>query len=102
MNRDASPTVRSAPRPAAVREWLSRWDAPMPFQTWRPFPEDAIVCVEGPDGERNTGPVTKFWWGYEQDMGRISDGVIVRARRLDRPLEDRTEQGEATQHTGET
>lgn len=32
-----------------MSEWMSRADAPMPFQNWHPFPQEAIVQVSGYD-----------------------------------------------------
>lgn len=65
-------------------EWLYRVDAAFPFQTWRPFPPEAIVQIGGfnlNDGSK-IGPASSFWWGYEREN---LEGVIRRARRLDRP-----------------
>lgn len=75
-----------------MTEWLNRRDhASMPFQAWEPFPPDAIVQIKNVYGQSSIGPATAFWWGYEQEMGEIGDGVIIQARRLDRPRHgDRT------------
>ena len=64
-------------------EWTYRWrDAPMPYQTWAPFPPDDIVQVVNVDGEDCIGPASLFWWGWEHGN---REGVILKARRLDRP-----------------
>ena len=70
-----------------MARWLTRRDdAPFPFQNWTPFPPEAIVQVRGRNGSRIA--VSKdLWWGYAEEMGDTSDGVILRARRLDRPKE---------------
>ena len=70
---------------ASERGWLLRNDARMPFQEWRPFPPEAIVQVKNAWGDSRIGPASSFWWGYEQEMGAIGEGVIYAARRLDRP-----------------
>jgi len=74
--------------------WLCRKDAPMPFQNWSPFPPDAIVQVRSafhPEVSDNIGPAKSFWWGYEQELGRIGEGVIWKARRLDKPVRAKAE-----------
>lgn len=54
----------------------------MPYQTWAPFPPEAIVQIANADGEDRIGPASSFWWGWERGNG---EGVITKARRLDRP-----------------
>ncbi len=69
-------------------KWSKRWDSSMPFQDWKPFPEDAIVQVRScywPDVSDSIGPASSFFWGYEEELGEIGEGVITRARRLDKP-----------------
>ena len=66
-------------------EWMHRRDAAMPYATWRPFPSDAIVQIRNAFGESNIGPAGDFWWGYATELGEISEGVIIAARRLDKP-----------------
>ena len=56
-------------------------DAPLPYQKWQPFPPEAIVQVVDVHDRKVIGPAYRFWWGYEPDF----DGVIVKARRLDKP-----------------
>ena len=71
--------------------WLRRADAPMPYQRWCPFPDNAIVQVRStyhPEIPDAIGPAKSFWWGYEQEFGNTSEGVISRARRLDKPKKD--------------
>lgn len=64
-------------------EWVYRWrDAPMPYQTWAPFPPEAVVQVTNKYGEDRIGPAASFWWGWDQHN---PEGVITKARRLDRP-----------------
>lgn len=64
-------------------EWTYRWrDAPMPYQTWAPFPPEAIVQVANAHGGGSIGPAGSFWWGWEREN---VEGVITKARRLDRP-----------------
>lgn len=66
--------------------WCRRQDSAMPFQTWRAFPDDAIVQIRNAYGDTRIGLAKDFFWGYEEEMGHISEGTIIRARRLDRPL----------------
>jgi hypothetical protein len=61
-----------------------RRHAPMPFQTWMPFPDHAIVQVWNVYGEGKIAQAKDLWWGYEQEMGRTGEGVITRVRRLDK------------------
>lgn len=66
--------------------YLYRWHhASMPYQNWTPFPPHAIVKVMNRYGESKIGPASSFWWGYEEELGETGEGVIVRARRLDKP-----------------
>ena len=62
-------------------EWKHRRDAPYPYQNWLPFPPEAIVQIKNVCGESRIGRSITFWWGYE---GGNHEGVIVKARRLDR------------------
>jgi len=65
-----------------VSEWTYRWrDAPMPYQTWAPFPPDTIVQIANKYGDDKIGPASTFWWGWDRDN---PEGVITKARRLDR------------------
>lgn len=68
-----------------MSEWQHRKNAPFPFQTWRAFPQDAVVQIKNAYGESRVGPAGSFWWGYETELGDIGAGVIVAARRLDKP-----------------
>ena len=52
-----------------------------------PFPAEAIVEIASTHGVTAIGPARKFWWGDEQEVGEIGEGVITRARRLDKPKE---------------
>ncbi len=62
-------------------EYVLRRDAAMPYQTWRPFPDDEIVEVVNVDGEKRVGRASSFWWGYEWERGgNAGEGVIVKAR----------------------
>ncbi len=66
-----------------VTDWTYRWrDAPMPYQTWKPYPAEAIVQIVNAHGDGKIGPAGDFWWGWERGN---SEGVITAARRLDRP-----------------
>ena len=65
--------------------WIYRRDFPMPYQDGCPFPPCAIVQVRNAYGDSQIGPASSFWWGYEVDMGFLAEGVIFKARRLDRP-----------------
>ena len=62
-------------------EWQLRLDALYPYNTWLPFPPEAIVQIKNVYGESRIGRSITFWWGYE---GGNYEGVIVKARRLDR------------------
>ena len=64
---------------------LDRRDASMPFQEWLPFPPEAIVQVWNVFGESRIAQSVDLWWGHEFEMGGTAEGVIVRARRLDKP-----------------
>lgn len=64
---------------------LNRRDSSMPYQTWRAFPPEAIVLVKNAYGDSRIGLAGDMWWGYENDGGCISEGVITKAKRLDRP-----------------
>lgn len=44
--------------------WVSRINAAFPFQTWRPFPPEAIVQIKNCFGDSRIGPADTFWWGY--------------------------------------
>jgi hypothetical protein len=68
---------------------LRRTDAPMPYQTWKPFPDEAIVLVYNAYGDRRIAQCGTLWWGYENEVGAIGEGVITRAKRLDRARETR-------------
>jgi len=72
---------------------LKRNDSPLPFQTWRAFAAQEIVQVWNAYGDSRVGPASDFWWGYEQEMGCTSDGVIIRARRLCRPRSALSQRG---------
>ena len=69
-----------------MQPWLIRFnDAPMPYQTWTAFPPEAIVQVKNAHGDDRIGLAGQYWWGYEVEGSEIGEGVITRARRLDRP-----------------
>ena len=65
--------------------WKRRCDSSFPFQTWKPFPDDAIVLVKNAYDDSRIDLVKNFWWGYERELGQIGEGVIIKAKRLDRP-----------------
>lgn len=62
--------------------WIYRRDSAFPYQWWNAFPPEAVVQVKNCYGESNIGPASSYWWGYERDN---AEGVITKARRLDRP-----------------
>lgn len=65
-------------------KWLARGDATFPYQTWSPFPPEAIVQIAGCDRENTKiGPASSFWWGWAG--GVEAESVIRFARRLDTP-----------------
>lgn len=70
--------------------WAERRNSGMPFQTWKPFPDAAIVQIKNCFGDSRIGPASSFWWGYEEELGSVGEGVIVKARRLDKPKENQT------------
>lgn len=75
-----------------MNEWKNRFqDAFMPYQDWKAFPDEAIVQVRTFYGDSRIGPAKSFWWGYEEEMGAIGEGVIIKARRLDKPLDKRSD-----------
>jgi len=63
---------------------LERRNSSFPFQTWNAFPLEAVVLVKNAYGESKVDLAKNLWWGYEQEMGSVSEGVIVKAKRLDR------------------
>ena len=66
-------------------KFLQRFiDAPLPYQEWRPFPDNAVVQIKGISGDSKIGVVKDFWWGYEEELGSIGEDVIIKARRLDK------------------
>lgn len=73
-----------------MSEMKHRIDAAMPYQEWRPFPPEAIVKVWSYHDHvpASVGPAGKFWWGYEREFGDVGEGVIAKARRLDKPKKD--------------
>lgn len=56
-----------------------------PYQKWEEFPPEAIVLVYNAYGDSKIDYVKNLWWGYENESGQIDEGVIVRAKRLDKP-----------------
>lgn len=62
-----------------------RRDSSFPYQNWRPFPDEAIVKAYNAYGHSQIAPAGSLWWGYEEECGVISEGVIIKARRLDKP-----------------
>lgn len=67
--------------PLMASEWRYRKFSAFPYQTWLPFPPEAIVQVKNMYGESRIGRSITFWWGYEPwNLER----VITKARRLDR------------------
>lgn len=70
-----------------MSEFLQRLNAFMPYQDWRPFPDDAIVQVKNNCGHSTIGLSKDFWWGFEYDFDGVAEGVIMEARRLDRKRE---------------
>ncbi len=77
-----------------MAEWIERRDSSMPFQNWDAFPPEAIVQARSafyPDVADTIGLAKDLWWGYEQEFGEIAEGVIYKARRLDRPRRDKFE-----------
>ena len=69
-------------------EILYRRDAPLPYQTWHPFPPEAIVQVWSyvSSVPPKIAQAKDLWWGYEDCWcDGVNEGVIARARRLDRP-----------------
>lgn len=68
---------------------LHRRDHCMPYQTWQPFPPEAVVKVWShfEDVPPTIDLAKNLWWGYEKEFGEISPGVIAKAARLDRPKE---------------
>lgn len=65
--------------------YVHRRDSAFPFQEWKPFPDEAIVLIKNIHGVKMIGPAGQFWWGYEQYLGQVAEGVIVCAARLDKP-----------------
>ena len=66
-------------------EWKHRRDSALPYQEWLEFDPESIVQVSNAYGDKRIGQAKGFWWGYEQDMGEVSEGTIVKARCLSTP-----------------
>jgi hypothetical protein len=62
-------------------KYLKRHDDSMPYQNWSPFPPQAIVKVYNCHGEWRIAVAKELWWGWSRSD---EEGVIVKARRLDR------------------
>ena len=63
-----------------------RRNSGLPYQNWNAFPPEAIVLVYNYYGDRKIAIAGDLWWGYEEELGDIGEGVIAKAKRLDRPL----------------
>lgn len=69
--------------------WLRYRDSSLPYQDHCPFPDDAIVQARSyfwPEVPDTIALAKHLWWGYESDFGEVGEGVIAKARRLDRSL----------------
>ena len=73
--------------------FLDRRDSGLPFQNWNAFPPEAIVMVKNAYGDCRIDQAKNLWWGYEIECGAIGEGVIVQAKRLDRPRHPTPENG---------
>lgn len=62
--------------------WIRRRDSAMPYQRWCPFHPDALVQVKNAYGETRVDATRNMWWGYETELGDVSDGVIMVARQV--------------------
>jgi hypothetical protein len=71
--------------------FLNRFDSAMPYQKWQPFPDHAIVQIKNTVGDSRIDLSKNLWWGWEKSN---PEGVIVKARRLDRPREVGTRHGQ--------
>ena len=71
-----------------MSEWKYRRDYWLPYQEWREFPSNAIVMVKNAYGDKRIDVVKNLWWGYERELDQIGEGVIIAAKRLDRPKND--------------
>lgn len=67
-----------------MMDYLFRRDSSTPYQAWNVFPPEAIVQVENAFGDSRIAVAGSLWWGYGQELGSLSEGVIVKARRLDK------------------
>jgi NTP pyrophosphatase (non-canonical NTP hydrolase) len=63
-------------------KWLLRKDSSMPYQIWNEFQPEEPVEVMNAYGDVRTGFAKDLWWGYETELGEISEGTITKARRL--------------------
>lgn len=68
-----------------MSEYKFRAMSLMPYQSWKPYPDGAIVLAYNSYDDRVIAQVKDLWWGYEEDMGSVAEGVLVKAKRLDRP-----------------
>ena len=66
-------------------DFIYRSNSSFPFQTWNAFPPEAIVLVYNAYGDGKIDIAKNLWWGYERELGSIGEGVIVKAKRLDKP-----------------
>ena len=114
MNRDASPTVRSAPRDAAVRyrkkpvvieamQWtgdnfaaLDKWMGDGGDLTHRTFPADGRVEIDTLEGVMTASLNDWIIRGVSGEHYPCKPGIFEMTYELADPL-DSTEQGEGTQ-----
>lgn len=68
-----------------MSDWKRRRDSFMPYQEWNAFPPEAIVLVKNAYGDSRIDQAKNLWWGHEEEFGKVGEGVILLARRLDRP-----------------
>lgn len=68
-----------------MSEWKYRRNSAYPYQTWREFPPNAIVLVKNAYGDRKIDLAKNLWWGYEREFDQVGEGVIIAAKRLDKP-----------------
>ena len=73
-----------------MSELKLRSESAMPYQTWKPFPDDAIVKVWSyyEDVPPTIDLVKNLWWGYEIECTDVAEGVIARAMLLSKRKEE--------------
>lgn len=68
----------------AIPVMYYRKDSNFPYQKWEPFPPEAIVQVYNKNNESRIDVSKNICWDYWHELNELSEGVVMKARRLDR------------------